>query len=47
MLPVGAHRRDWKATLVSDGYLLVRHPDWQRTYDMAMEAATEVTLWAE
>ena len=31
MLPVGAHRRNWKATLLSDGHVMVRHPDLQAT----------------
>jgi len=47
LLPVGSQRRDWKKTLVSDGYLLLRHPDWDRTYQLAMEAATDITMWAE
>jgi biotin carboxylase len=47
LLPPGSHRRDWKKTLVSDGYLLLRHPDWDRTYQLAMEAATDITMWAE
>jgi biotin carboxylase len=47
LLPVGTPRRDWKKTLVSDGYLLLRHPDWDRTYQLAMEAATDITMWAE
>jgi biotin carboxylase len=47
LLPPGTPRRDWKKTLVSDGYLLVRHPDWDRTYELAMEAATDITMWAE
>jgi biotin carboxylase len=47
LLPPGSHRRDWKKTLVSDGYLLLRHPDWNRTYQLAMEAATDITMWAE
>jgi biotin carboxylase len=47
LLPVGTHRRDWKKTLVSDGYILLRHPDWDRTYQLAMEAATDITMWAE
>jgi biotin carboxylase len=46
LLPVGTHRRNWKQTLVSDGYILLRHPDWDRTYQLAMEAATDVTMYA-
>jgi len=47
LLPFGSQRRDWKKTLVSDGYILLRHPDWDRTYELAMAAATEITMWAE
>jgi len=25
----------------------LRHPDWNRTYQLAMEAATDITMWAE
>jgi hypothetical protein len=46
LLPVGTHRRNWKHTLVSDGFVIVRHPDWDRTYQLAMEAATDITMWA-
>jgi biotin carboxylase len=47
LLPPGSQRRDWKKTLVSDGYLLLRHPDWDRAHQLAMEAATDITMWAE
>jgi hypothetical protein len=47
LLPVGSPRRHWKKTLVSDGFLLLRHPDWDRAYQLAMEAATDITMWAE
>ncbi len=47
LLPVGAQRRNWKHTLVSDGYLLLRHPDWNRAHQLAMEAATDITMYAE
>jgi biotin carboxylase len=47
LLPVGAQRRNWKHTLVSDGYLLLRHPDWDRAHQLAMEAATDITMYAE
>ena len=42
----GAQRRDWKATLLSDGYLVVRHPDWEEARRMAFAAATDVHLYA-
>ena len=47
LLPVGAQRRNWKATLVSDGYLLLRHPDWRIACELANLAATEITMYAE
>jgi biotin carboxylase len=47
LLPVGAQRRNWKHTLVSDGYILLRHPDWDRAHQLAMEAATDITMYAE
>lgn len=42
----GTPRRDWKQTLLSDGYLVVRHPDWDEARKMAFEAATEIQLYA-
>jgi biotin carboxylase len=47
LLPVGAPRRDWKQTLVSDGYILLRHPDWETACKLAMEAGSEITMYAE
>jgi hypothetical protein len=47
LLPIGTQRRNWKHTLVSDGFILLRHPDWDETYRLAMEAATDITMWAE
>ncbi|MCB9676948.1 MAG: ATP-grasp domain-containing protein [Alphaproteobacteria bacterium] len=46
LLPVGSHRRNWKQTLVSDGFLMVRHPSWEGAMHMAWAAATEVTMYA-
>ncbi|HEY4057510.1 MAG TPA: ATP-grasp domain-containing protein [Kofleriaceae bacterium] len=46
LLRPGAQRRDWKATLLSDGYLVVRHPDWQTTKDMIIDAATDIQIYA-
>jgi hypothetical protein len=42
----GTPRRDWKQTLLSDGYLVVRHPDWDRAQEMAYSAATDIQLYA-
>lgn len=47
LLRPGTPRRDWKQTLLSDGHVLVRHPDWDEAYRMAMLAATEITMYAE
>lgn len=46
LLPVGAPRRDWKSTLLSDGYITLRHPDWQTTMDMADFVGTDLHLYA-
>jgi biotin carboxylase len=46
LLPVGAQRRDWTQTLVSDGYLLVRHPEWGPALRIAKDAADNVRLFA-
>lgn len=46
LLPVGAPRRNWRHTLVSDGYLMFRHPDWDEARRMAFSAATDVELIA-
>ena len=46
LLPVGATRRNWRHTLVSDGYLMFRHPDWDEAKAMAFAAATDVELIA-
>jgi len=46
LLPVGAHRRNWKQTLVSDGFVMVRHPSWEGAMHLAWAAATDITLYA-
>lgn len=47
LLPVGAHRRDWVKTLLSDGYAFVRHPDLATTCEMADRIGTDLQLYAE
>src|SRR5206468_1026716 len=42
LLPVGTPRRNWKHTLISDGHILIRHPDWDTACRLADEAASEV-----
>jgi biotin carboxylase len=46
LLPIGTARRNWKQTLLSDGHILLRHPDWQSAHDMARDAATRIKLYA-
>ena len=46
LLRPGQQRRNWKQTLVSDGFIAVRHPDWDEAYKMSFAAATDVTLYA-
>ncbi|MCC7535050.1 MAG: ATP-grasp domain-containing protein [Deltaproteobacteria bacterium] len=47
LLPIGTERRNWRNTLVSDGYVLVRHPDWDEAHRMAFAAATDITMYAQ
>ncbi len=46
LLPVGAKRRNWKMTLVSDGFIIVRHPNWGDALAIANDAANNVHLIA-
>lgn len=46
VLPVGAPRRDWTQTFLSDGNLVVRHPDDAATLALAREAAATIKLYA-
>ena len=46
LLPVGAHRRDWRQTLVSDGFVVVRHPDLSTTLAMADAFGTDLRIFA-
>jgi biotin carboxylase len=47
LLRPGTPRRNWKHTLVSDGFLILRHPDWRVANELANIAATEITMYAE
>jgi formate-dependent phosphoribosylglycinamide formyltransferase (GAR transformylase) len=47
LLPVGAPRRNWRQTLLSDGWLIVRHPDLQTTLEMADRIGTDLQLYAQ
>ena len=46
LLPLGAPRRDWTNTMISDGIVALRHPDLDTTIAMADRVATELQLHA-
>ncbi len=46
LLPVGSQRRDWLKTLVSDGFVMLRHPDLEKTMEMADRVGSELHLYA-
>jgi biotin carboxylase len=46
LLPLGSPRRDWRQTLLSDGYLVVRHPDLARALEIADAVGTDLQLYA-
>ncbi len=46
LLAEGERRRDWKQTLISDGYVILRHPDLQSTLEMADRVGVELQLFA-
>lgn len=46
LLPVGTPRRNWRQTLVSDGFIMLRHPELSTTIAMADEVGTELKLYA-
>jgi hypothetical protein len=47
LLPVGAPRRDWRRTPLSDGNVIVRHPDLETTLEIADRVATDIQMWAQ
>jgi hypothetical protein len=46
LLPVGAPRRDWRAVLISDGMIIVRHPGLQQVIDMTERFAADLHMYA-
>jgi biotin carboxylase len=46
LLSIGAPRRDWLMTLISDGMIIVRHPDLDGCIEIADRFATELQLYA-
>ncbi len=46
LLPVGHPRRNWKQTLISDGMIIIRHPDLNRTLEIADRFGTDLRMIA-
>jgi formate-dependent phosphoribosylglycinamide formyltransferase (GAR transformylase) len=46
LLPVGAPRRDWRASIIGDGIVIVRHRELSKTLDMTQRFAAELHLHA-
>lgn len=47
LLPPGTPRRDWRQTILSDGFVMLRHPDLDKTLEMGDAVASELHLYAE
>ena len=47
LLPIGAPRRDWRAVIVSDGMVIVRHRELSKTLEMTERFAADLRLHAE
>ena len=47
LLPPGTPRRDWRQTLVSDGFVMMRHPELDKTIEMGDAVAAGLHLYAE
>jgi hypothetical protein len=46
LLPIGAPRRNWIQTLLSDGYVVIRHPDYAKACEIADAFGTDLQLYA-
>lgn len=42
----GTPRRNWRHTLLSDGHVAIRHPDWDEARRICHDAATRIALYA-
>ncbi|MDH3283793.1 MAG: ATP-grasp domain-containing protein [Acidobacteriota bacterium] len=47
LLPIGAPRRDWIQAQISDGYVILRHPELAETLRMADLVGTDLQLFAD
>lgn len=46
LLPIGASRRNWRNTLVSDGFLMLRHPELATTTQMSDDIGESLQMFA-
>jgi biotin carboxylase len=46
LLRPGQNRRDWNQTLVSDGFVILRHPEWEVAKHLAERAAVDIRMFA-
>ena len=46
LLPLGTPRRDWRQTLLSDGWVMVRHPELPACVEIADRFASDLRLYA-
>jgi biotin carboxylase len=46
LLPIGSHRRDWRQTLLSDGWVMVRHPELAPCIEIADRFASDLQIYA-
>ena len=46
LLPIGAPRRDWRATLIADGMVIIRHPELSMALEIAQRFAADLRLYA-
>ena len=46
LLPIGAQRRNWKQTLLSDGFVAIRHPDHSVCVEIMQALIGKVQLYA-
>ncbi len=47
LLRPGTPRRNWKQTLLSDGHVVVRHPQYAEAHRLSFAAATDITMYAQ
>ncbi len=43
----GTPRKDWTQSQIADGYVVVRHPDWDEALRLCKSAASDVRLYAQ